>query len=309
METNTSEQSLDNTLKEYFDNIKTAIDDKFDEFYKKLNEAKGQLVDIVTDNMKEYGNLNNEVQELQVKVSNTNKSDVNFKEEVKNLKKMIDVFIDQCEELEVAPDKIRNFSLKEVILIKDNDFSLKNFKLKCLKKLKKGKSGNELKWNSVQKKDCTLSEDNSVMKVIYYSCWNAFFADKVMNSGVSEVKFKLTILNNNTYCCIGVVNNIYNDVSSCFCQKATNAFMLYADGSISINGNSNSTNLSFMSSTEVEIYIKLDLDARTIQFTIDNTESESYGLNGDNFKFVVGMCTGGDVTYRILESDINGIVE
>lgn len=310
METNKDDQAAD-ALKEYFDNIKLAIESKFEEFDKKLLQKKDELYEIVNENLEEYSNLNNEVQEIQNKVNNSqDKGNNNFKEEVKNLKKMIDTFIDQCEELETAPERIKDLQVSDLVSVKNNEFVLKRLKLNYLKRGKKKLkgSGDELRWNKQQKKECfTLSEDDAVMKVNYSSCWNAFYGDKTTSSGASEVKFKLTISGVNSYCCIGIVNESYSDTSNCFCQKSSNAFMLYADGCISIDGSSNSSNLLFNSATEVEIDLKVNLDDKKITFVKDGTiESQQYNLKGTKFRFVVGMCTSGDVTYRILDSDISG---
>ena len=304
METKTgNDQEIDNTLTEYFDNIKNSINLKFEEFNDKLKETKSSLFEIVDENLQEFSSLNNQVQDIQNKVADPTKCP-NFKDEVKNLKKLIDSFIDQCEELEIAPEKIKDLTISEVLKVEANKFALRKLKLNCLKRGKKGK-GESLKWDKTQKKnEFTLSEDDEVMRVTYSSCWNAYYADKRMKEGVSDVLFNLKIDGVNSYCCIGVANENYVDASNCFCQKSQNCFMLYADSYISINGSANTSNLSFISATSVDIRIILDLDNKKIKFIKDNTESQEYNVNGSEFRFVVGMCTSGTVTYKIVESDI-----
>lgn len=209
------------------------------------------------------------------------------------------------EELEIAPFEIDELRISDFIKIINDEVVLQEQKLNVLKLNEQLLGDDGLKWNKVQRKNnFVLSEEDQVMFIEYSSCYNANFCNKTISKGYANVKFHLETLDISKHCCIGVVNENFDDSLSCFCEGPKNCFLLYADGLININGDEIDTELSFLNVQEVLISINLDLNGNIITFGKNELKSPPFNLSGEKFRFVVGMCNNGLVTYKILESEI-----
>lgn len=306
-QTETPKVDVSEPMMGYYNSIKEALDIKYDGIKKKLDDTKEEFLGAVKESLNETGKMNTEIKDLQEKVfSNSNKE--GYKEEVKNLKNLVNSFIETCENLESVVSNIQDLKMNEFLSVNKDEFKLKLNKLKLLKDLKK-KGMVQLVWSTIQKKGgFKLAEEGAVMEVDYSSCWNAFYGQERFNTGVVQIEVEINSITSNNYNCIGVANSNYNDASSCFCQKAANCFMLYADGSVSINGTSQGqagSSVSFPTGTTRIIIIKLNLDEKKISFcTQEGPDAVQYNLNGTDFRLVVGMCNGGRVIYRLLDTCI-----
>ena len=92
----------------------------------------------------------------------------------------------KCENLDDYLASIKQSTLDQVISIDKKGIRLQSKKNKHLKDLPKlkGDSILELKWDTIQKKRCTISEEDTKIEVIFSSCWNNFHSLPLINDEV-----------------------------------------------------------------------------------------------------------------------------
>ncbi len=277
------------------------IDKKFLNFEEQLDNAMKEILVHTRSHLFEINEDSKNLQILEEQALGT--SSQKKPEDLKKFKNHANDYIKKCEDLDSYLIQIKDFKLKELLIIKKKDILPSNLKLTYLKKYIKTIS--DVTWKANQKKPCNITQYARCMEVNYSSCWNDFHSTSFL-SGEHEIYLKIT----NSNCqadnyTIGVTNENFNKSNPseyCIgCQKSPDSWSLKPTTCFSANSTINNL-IKIPTTGTIIICLNLNLDERTLFFMDEKgSKSEIFKIHGNEFKVTVGQCTSGSAKYEFVD--------
>ncbi len=148
------------------------------------------------------------------------------------------------------------------------------------------------------------NNEKKSLKVHSTCCYCYFMTNRTFDSedGDFIIEFESTVTQTDNYFYFGIINELFNKESSCFCCTTDNSNYIQCDGSIITNSiRSNNTDMAWRGNN-VCLGMKVLLSQKQIYFYLkDGPEKGPFDIVGNSFRVVSAHCNTGNGTIDIVE--------